>query len=102
MGHGTFIFEGEFAELREGERGDWGGPVCDYVAKGWMDGTDVLLTLLGQFEVLPDLSKVERCYAHIGKDGCVFYHSEPGRGRFPVTHIERSFVKEAYGAGGRR
>jgi len=93
MGHGTFIFEGEFTELCEWDGPDWSGPVCDYVAKGWMDANEVLGMLLDQFEVLPDLTAVERCYAHIGKDGCVFYHSDPGPGRFKVTHIDRHNVK---------
>lgn len=93
MGHGTFIFPGEFTELHEWDGPDWSGPVCEYVAKGWMDGADVLMTMLEQWERLPDLTAVDRCYAHIGKDGCVFYHNEPGRGRFKVTAIEVRFTK---------
>ena len=96
MGHGTFIHPGEFTELHEWDGPDWSGPLCSWVAKDWMDANVVLAWFLEYYngELLPDLTAVERCYAHIGKDGCVFFHSDPGPGRFRVTHIWREHVKD--------
>lgn len=96
MGHGAFILHGEFTELYESDGDGYFGAVMDYVAKGWMDGSEVMLTMLNQFERLPDLTAVERCYAHIGRDGSVFYHNEPGPGRFPVTHVYRDKTKNPW------
>jgi hypothetical protein len=93
MGHGTFIFAGEFTLLYEWD-GDWSGPPSEYVAKGWMDDNEVFEWFWHEDGMIPDMSAVERDYAHIGKDCSVFYHAGPGPGRFKVTHIEYRAVSE--------
>lgn len=94
MGHGVFIHAGEFTPLHEYDGPDFSGPLCDWVAKGWMDDGAVLAWFWDYDGMVPELAKVERCYAHIGKDGCVFYHNEPKAGRFKVTHIYRENIRD--------
>lgn len=103
MGHGTFIFEGEITPLYEWSGGEAVGGVCDYITRGWPEDAELLGMFAGEdsLGLVPELSAVERCYAHVGWDGTVFYHAEPGPGQFRVTHVWRESVRKEIGGGER-
>jgi hypothetical protein len=75
--------------LYEIEGGDADGPLWGYYCKGHASDEEIAEFALDyDYNPVAFVACVTRCRAHWGKNGAMFMHAEPGRGRFLVTVVD--------------